>query len=296
MSNNPTLTNNTSTESNDAVEWLDLSYIWSAILSSWQLILGVMSLFTVISLILVLTLPKQWEATATLHIGRMVTSNGDQKLIEDPTQTVERIKLIGFKQNILNRLHLPTEKGIDKRTDLLLTSLKGSVIQNTEFVSLSARGYSATDAAKTMQSTIVEIETVHAAVTKAAKDHILKESQETTKNLNAATIDLANLKNQLIVSGAYKATAAFAPSIIAINFLAAKEADVRMLQNQQIQYNARLAAFDEQATAIINIVNVSKKPVSPVLSTFLVAGALLGLLVGGWVALLRYKNPVHKKV
>jgi len=71
MSNQPTAKNITPTEHNDAAEWLDLSYLWSAILNSWRLILAVMWLFTAISLILVLVLalPKQWEATATLHIG-----------------------------------------------------------------------------------------------------------------------------------------------------------------------------------------------------------------------------------
>ena len=272
------------------LDLLNLSDIWLAMCHSWRLIFGVTLLFALSTFLLTLVLSKQWEATAMLRIGHIPSSTGELKLIEDPLQTVERIKLIGFKEKVLTDLHLPTDKGSDDRTDLLLKSLQGNVISNTEFINLSIRGYSAIEAKNSLKAIVKEIKATHTSIIQPAKSRAIKESQLITERLTATSLVLASLKKNMLAAGTYNASSAFAPSVIAINLLTSQESDVRTLQNQQIQYDTQIAAFDEQATSLVNTIYVSKKPAFPKQNIFLIVGTLLGLLVGTWIAILKYKK------
>jgi uncharacterized protein involved in exopolysaccharide biosynthesis len=274
---------------------LDLSDIWQALRHSWILIISATLLSTLIALILALTLSKQWNATATLRIGhippdtsefKLITS--EPKVIEAPLQTIERLKLMGFKQKVLIDLGLPTEEGVDRRTDLFVNSLKGNAIQNTDFISLSIRGYTANEARNSLKAVVKEIQAAHILITMPLKNRTFKESLVTTTALANTTREIAELKSQMTQIN--KSNSAFAPSIVAINLLTAKETEEQSLQSQHIQDSARLDAFDEQATTLVNTIDVSTKPVFPKRSIFLAIGALLGLLVGTWLAILKYKK------
>ncbi|GAC1369658.1 MAG: hypothetical protein NVS3B3_01460 [Aquirhabdus sp.] len=267
-----------------------LTDIWQTLKNSWHLIAGIMALFILIAFILTLIIPKQWEAKATLRIGHLRSDTGEMKLIEDPLQTVERTKLAGFKEKILIDMHLPTEKGTDDRTDLLLSSLKGSDIKNTDFINLSARGYSSNDAINILKICIQELKKTHELIVQPIKNRIIKESQATDENLTTASQELIRLNQHMSAAGTYTANSAFAPSIVAINLLANKVAEVQKLKAEQIKYSAILSSFDEQSTSIINTIDISKKPVFPKRSIFLTLGCLLGLLVGIGVALIKNKK------
>ncbi len=290
LKSNPNSTNNDNID-NDLKDILDI--IQLTLLHSWRFILSLSLLFALGGFILALLMPKQWEATATLHIGRIPANLGvESKLIEDPLQTVERIKSLGFQQKVLTDLGLPIEKGEDQRSDILLGSLKGISIQNTEFLNLSVRGYSKNDAINSLKIVTKEIQAIHLVITQPFRNYTQKESLIIAKNLNDTSLEVVGLKSKM--SNINKPNASFAPSIVAINLLAAKEGERNSLQNQLIQKNAQLTAFDEQATTLVNKIYVSSKPVFPKRSTFIVIGALLGLLSGAWLALFRYKKACSK--
>jgi len=270
---------------------LDLSDIWRAIVNSWKLITSVTLLFALIGLGLASILPNEWEAKATLRIGHILSNAGDDsKLIEDPLQTVERIKLLGFKQKILANLDLPLELGINKRSDLFISSLKANSISNTDFINLSVHGYNAIDAADNINTTVKEIRKIHLMMEQSLRDKLQSELKANTENLAAASIELANLKNKIATVNAHRSSSDFAPSIVIINMLASKEADVRSLKDQQIQYLSRLSILDEQATSLVDTIHVSKRPIFPNRNIFLAVATLFGFLLGTGVSIWKYKK------
>ena len=290
MSNHATPQTHNAAEDTKDEYILDASELLQIVRLSWKLILGVILIFLSLALVLALILPKKWEASATLRIAQVPIESGELKAIEDPLQTIERIKLIGFKEDILRNMQLPTEKGVDSRTDLILSSLKTSAVKNTEFINISVRGYSKKDAMTTIQVTTTELKNTHAQMTLPIRNHISNELQATNKNLATTISELEVLKNQMANAGTYKSASEFSPRIIAIGLLTSTEATRRALELQQILLKDRLSALDEQSTEIVSTINIPKKQVFPKLSGFLILGALLGLLSGIGIALWRNKK------
>lgn len=269
---------------------LNISEILRIVRLYWKEVLGVVFIFISLALILALVLPKKWEASATLRIARVPMESSELKVIEDPLQTVERMKLFGFKEKILSSMQLPTEKGLDSRTDLILSSLKTSAVKNTEFINISVRGYSKKDAMTTIQVATTELKSTHAQMTLPIRNRISNELQATNKNLATTISELDVLKSQMANAGTYKSESEFSPRIIAIELLTSTEATRRALELQQILLKDRLASLDEQSTKIVSTINIPKKQVFPKLSGFLILGALLGLLSGIGIALWKNKK------
>jgi capsular polysaccharide biosynthesis protein len=276
-------------EANDE-HLLNLFEIWQMLKNSWPLVAWITSICICLAFLLTLIIPKQWEAKATLRIGQVQSDTGELKLVEDPLQTVERTKLMGFKKRILMDLHLPTEVGTDDRTDLLLSSFKGSGIKNTAFINISARGYSADDAVNILIACTQELKKTHALMIEPIKKRILQESQATNESLSQASQQLTRLNKQMPVVGNNPTSSAFAASIVAINLLAVKEAEVRTLKADQIKYSAMLASFDEQATSIVSSIDITNELIFPKRSVFLLLGGFFGLLLSLGIALWKNKD------
>ncbi len=272
-----------------AIEYqLNLSEFLKIMRQSWRLILGVVIFSLLISFVLALVLPKKWEASATLQIAKIPSETGEMKTIEDPLQTVERLKLIGFKEKVLENLQLPTKKGHDKRSNILIDSLKAISIKNSEFITISVFAYSEQDAIKSIQTATAELQATHTSMTRPIKNRISNELKIVNDSLSITDTDISKLNNQMSNAGMYKTASEFAPSIIASNLLAAKETTRRALQLQLIQLNDRLSSIDEQSTKLINTIDSSDQPTFPKRSIFLILAGLLGLVLGVGIAL--WKN------
>ena len=269
---------------------LNLSELLKIMQKSWFTIFCSMMVCSLIALALAYFTPKKWEASATLRIAQIPSESGELKSIEDPLQTVERLKLIGFKEKVLEKLHLPKKKGQDNRSDLLLGSLRASSIKNTEFITVSVQAFSEQSAIKSIQTAITELQATHASMTLSTKNRISKELQAVNSNLSMTDIDISKLNNQMSTAGVYKAASEFSPSIVASNLLATKESTRRALQLQQIQLNDRLSLLDEQSTQLMNTIDSSDRPIYPKSIFFLILGALLGLLSGIGIALWKNKK------
>lgn len=270
---------------------LKLTEILKIMQRFWRLILGVVLFSVFVSLVVTLILPKKFEASATLQIAKLPSlTTGELTSIENLLQSVERVKLIGFKEQVLKNLQLPTNTGQDRRSDILIDSLSARPIKNTEFITVTVSAYSEQDAIKSMGIAIAELQATHAAMTLPTKNRLTKELKTVNENLSIAEHDLADLTRQMANAGVYSARSEFSPSIVAINLLEAKEATKRVLQLQQAQLNNRVSLIDELSTKPINSIISSDKPISPKRSVFLVLGALLGLLSGIGIALWKHKK------
>ncbi len=272
-------------------EFINLAILWQVVKAARFWIISIIALSMLIALIYAFALPKRWEATATLQVGRIstsITSIGDSKLIEDPTQAVERIKLREFKEKVLTAMHLHTEESSDDRTDLLLATLKGNAIKGTDFITITARGYSIKDAADALVATCNEMKLEHQQITKPILIRLTQERLEIINKLVSVKSELKDIQAQMSAEGIYKPNTAFSPAIVAINISSAKESEIRYLNTQIIQYNALLASFDELSTRFVNKIYVSNHPVFPRKSIFLMLGLCFGLLLSSGLVLFRY--------
>ena len=282
---NPTQPNHLNTSDDEYL--IDLSKLWQTIRQSWRLIAGLTFVGAAIALVVALMLPKEWEASATLQIGQMRQINGEWKTIEGPQQSVERLKLREFKGNVLASLGLPQDENEDDRSEIYFKSVKGVTVKGTDFISLSTRGFSTQEATASLDATMSQLMAKHVSIAEPMKQRLTAEMTETHAKLVASEEALKQLNAQLLASGTYKASAEFAPSIVAFQLLASKTAEVQMLKSKKIELTAVLATLNEQMTKPVNKIQVSTSPVFPKNNVFLVLGLFLGLMAGVALALVR---------
>ncbi len=258
---------------------LKLSIFLEMMGRSWRLILGVVLFSIFVSFVLTLILPKKWEASATLQIAKLPSEAGEITSVEDHLQSVENVNQIGFKEKILNDLQLPTNKGQDQRSDILLDTLIARPIKNTELINISVSAYSQQDALKSIQAAIAELQATQAPMITPSKNRLNKELQIINQNLSMTDKDISALNHQMS-RGGYSVS----------GYIKAKEAAKRALQLQQDQLNGNLSLIDELATKPIYPINNPDKQTFPNRIVFLILGALLGLLAGCGIAWWKDKN------
>lgn len=260
---------------------LKLSKILEMMRRSWRLILGVVLFSIFVSFVLTLILPKKWEASAILQIAKLPSVAGEITSVEDPLQSIENVNQFGFKEKILKNLQLPTNKGQDQRSDILLDTIIARPIKNKELINISVSAYSQQDALKSIQTAIAELQAMHAPMTTPSKNRLSKELQTVNHNLSITDNDISALNHQMSRGGRYSA---------ATSLLKTKESAKRALQLQQAQLNTHLTLIDELSTKPIHSINNSDKPTFPNRIFFLILGALLGLLAGSGLAWWKDKN------
>ena len=248
---------------------------------SWRLILGVILFSIFVSFALTLILPKKWEASATLQIAKLPSLAGDITSVEDPLQSVKNINQIRFKEKTLNDLQLPTIKGQDQRSDILLDTLIARPIKNKEWINISVSAYSQQEALKSIQTAITELQAMHAPLTTPSKNRLSQELEIVNQSLSTINNNISALNHQMSRGRVYSA---------ATNFLKAQESKKRALQLQQAQLNTHLSLIDELSTKPIHPIINSDKPIFPNHVVFLILGTLLGLLAGCGIASWKDKN------
>ena len=248
---------------------------------SWRLILGVILVSIFVSFVVTLILPKKWEASATLQIAKLPSLAGDITSVEDPLQSVKNINQIRFKEKTLNDLQLPTIKGQDQRSDILLDTLIARPIKNKEWINISVSAYSQQEALKSIQTAITELQAMHAPLTTPSKNRLSQELEIVNQSLSTINNNISALNHQMSRGRVYSA---------ATNFLKAQESKKRALQLQQAQLNTHLSLIDELSTKPIHPIINSDKPIFPNHVVFLILGTLLGLLAGCGIASWKDKN------
>lgn len=250
---------------------LKLSNFLDMMRRSWRLILGVVLFSLFVSFIVTLILPKKWEASATLQIAKLPDEVGDISAVENSQQSVERINQIGFKEQVLKDLQLPTTQGQDRRSNILLDTLIAQPIKKTELITISVSAYSEQDALKSIQTAIAELQATQAPMILPSKNRLNKELQTVNHNLSITDHDISALNHQMSQGGRYAA---------AKDFRDVKVSAQRALQLQQSQLNERLSLIEQLSTKPIYPINNS----SPKRIIFFILGAIFGLFVGIGIA------------
>jgi|GEM_PF-913980 len=276
----------------------DLISIWATIRLSWRGMLFITLVTTVIAVILAYTLPPRWQAEVTIQTGRLPTEStltgelhlSESHLIEDPVQVVERINLPQSKRNVLGKLGLPLDEGVDKRSDIYLHTLKSTVNKNTDFVRIVVRGYSAQDAERSLAATIDELKQEHHALSQPIYARVAGQIDQTQHQIAEINQETAAIEQQLAHANANRGSIPFESSMVALHLLDSKNTALNTFSSQEILYKALLSNMEMQATHPIHSIYVDPKVAFPNLAAFVLTGIGTGLLIGFVIGYVRYQR------
>ncbi|NMM25884.1 MAG: hypothetical protein HHJ12_01045 [Glaciimonas sp.] len=268
-------------------DFIDLSKILDSLKRNWLILFACIIAAMICAAILTNILPSRWQASVTMQIGQMPSPINTIIPIEEPVQTVERVKLRELQSSALIALKLPLDERVNKHTDLFKETIKASTIKNTNFIQIKLVGFSPNEAEKNLAVAAQALIASHQTLVLPARNRLIKQQQDNMKKIADAEAERAKLFRLLAENGSLKSASQFAPNIVAINLLENKEAELRALIAEKTRLLDLLESIAIYPTRIIDAVYVEDTRYFPKLSLFLAAGAFLGLLLGLGIALWR---------
>ena len=135
----------------DVINFIRRNFIYML----WGALLGL-----AIGGLLVVLLPKQFEATALVKIGEIANINAAGSAIESSLLVVDRIKSRSFQDDVLNTLKISTDDDDSALVKQFRASLK-ITLEKSELLSLSVNANSRAQANALMQGVVNQLNTVH---------------------------------------------------------------------------------------------------------------------------------------
>lgn len=255
---------------------------------SWCLIagavLGLAGGFVAVSLV-----PKQWEATVVLQIGRVSVAQSQGQIayinVETPVLAAARVGLPEFQQSILRTLQLPYATGENRNTDLLRRTVEAKPVRDTDLVGIAVRGYSGEDALRFIDAIQNELVDAHAKLARPSLERLQAQSDHTVKSLEAARQQGARLA-ALAGERKTKGVDDFAENVLLNQMMADVSKQIQSLRDQQIQLQEQMNPNRSFITRPISKVIVSQDPVFPRRSIFASLGVIVGLGIAFLISLL----------
>ena len=286
MSNNSP--NHSDTTQFDDAELIDLSVMWGSLKRHWIIILACVILATAVATGLTFTLPPKWEASGTLQIGQLPVST--TTLIEPTAQAAERFKQRQLQDRALTTAGLPLNEDSDDRTRLFRKTLRATAGKNTDFVDVSVAGFSQNEAKTSLNSAVQALINSHSVRLAPMIKNLDDRLKTNALQMAQATAEKARLEASLKNATASAAGAKFEPSVVAINLLAKQEELIRGLTAEQASLVDLHTKTNTFPTMLVDAIFVPEKPYFPKLGLFLAAGLLIGVIVGGALALFLDRN------
>ncbi|SUA91709.1 Wzz/FepE/Etk N-terminal domain-containing protein [Pandoraea pulmonicola] len=230
-------------------------------------------------------LQKQWEGKVTLQVGRAAGSpvaGPDGPLIESLQQTVGRIQLSAFRDNVASEV-LPQLRGNtdELRKSVVWKALKARTIQGTAYVEIVARGTSPDEARQTLNAAAHLIQTEHAAILERARALPKQQLSVIDAAIEANTKAQEQLSKALVNS---KNT----DSVMALSALQSSRTERASLNESRFRAAQMLAPDQSYNTRIISDIQVDDQgPAFPRKSFFGAGGLILGVILGILIGLIR---------
>jgi hypothetical protein len=236
----------------------------------------------VIAFVFALTVPKQWEGKTVLQVGQVYTASDQQQTtpIESPVRTIERVRLTQFQDTILRRLGLPTDPAVNEEADLIRSSAAARLIRSADLVEISVRGFSPADAKRYVEAYQAELIAVHQKLAQPSFDRIAAEIAQTGANLSAAQERrqrLQKLAEEQLKNGV---AGKFSESVLLSDLVSKNDDELRRLERQKMTLQEQASPQRTFNTRPIGDLDISKRPVWPKKSTFVIVGGAAGLLLG----------------
>lgn len=239
----------------------------------WGTLLGV-----TLALIIAVLLPKQYEAKALIKIGQIGSLDTNALPIEPGLQVVDRIKSQSFQDTVLEALGVSTEDEDDKLVKQFRKNLKVR-LEKSELISLSLNAISRTVAAVNMQEVINQLNITHNRLLLPTVTRLKLELDSINNELKLADIESKQLMKTLETQSDKITDTKFSQTVLLNSLRISKEEEYRSFKDTKRMLEEKLSPERTFATHVLGKVEVSKKPVFPKYSLFILAGVFIGLIM-----------------
>lgn len=229
-------------------------------------------------------LQKKWEGKVTLQIGRAASApvaGPESPLIESPQQTIARIELNAFRDNVAGELFPQLRNDANAlQTTTAWKSLKARALPGTAYVEITGRGTSPEQAEQVLNAASNRVEAEHAAILE--RTQMLPKQQ--LSFIDAAIA--ANTKAQEQLSKAL-ASSKNSDSVIALGALQSARTERATLNESRYRISQMLAPDQSYNTRVVSATQVGVNAVFPRKLYFGLGGLMLGAIMGVVIGLCR---------
>ena len=236
----------------------------------WGMLLGV-----IIAGLLVMLLPKEYEATALVKIGEIGNTNSAGSLIEPTLQVLDRIKSLSFQDDVLEALKVSTEDDDDALVKQFRKSLKVK-LEKSDLITLSVRALSRTEATKRMQEVVNQLNAAHNRMSYPTISRLKLELESVNNELKLADIEAKRFAKTLDMQSENVTDLKFSQAVLLSNMSMSKAQEYRTFRDNKRMLEEKLSPERTFPTHVLGRVEVSKKAVFPKYSLFMAAGLMLG--------------------
>jgi LPS O-antigen subunit length determinant protein (WzzB/FepE family) len=256
-----------------------------------RVIFGGAFIGAILGLGVALLLPAEWEASALVRVGQFGNASSSGNPIEPALQVVDRIKNKSFQNEVMKKIGLSLDEDDDKN-ELFRKTLKVK-LEKSDLISINIRSLSA-DSAKFQLSTVVdELKSIHTRMLAPTINRWHQELDTIQLELKRSSIDLERLTKSLDGRSESLNPSSFAQAALVSNIMIAREEELRNFRDRKLILEEMLSPERTFVTSVIGQIEVSNKAVYPKKQLFVLAGLLLGLLLG---AVFVITNNIAKKI
>ena len=249
-------------------------------------VVGIPAILAAVTLAIQLMTPRQWEAGLAVRMGQVgqVGATGpSSEYIEPIPRSVERMKQDAFQDAVLTELAIPTDEK-NPRAALYKKSLRIRQIEYTDTIEVRVRGFSPDEAMRSAEATVKHLRDVHAHLTEPTLQRLKRQLAEVRGEM-----DRIQAEREVLVRKAEEKSRAgvgFAEKLLFDNMIYQMGVQRRDLEVRALAYEENLGPLRTWETAALDKTFVGKKPVARQTPLRVVLAGLVGLSLGGFVALI----------
>lgn len=238
----------------------------------------VLGIFAVVGLVLGLLASSQlslkWTASTLIQIAQAAGAG-----VIDNASVLQRIQFNGFVPDVLKAAGLPINTREDRRSRLVLSSLKASLPKIGNQIELRVDGYSEEDATRVLDAAVAILKKEHGDILAPTINRQQATLKEVGRNLENA-IDERRKVLDSIKAAAVSPERRFSENVMLSEMLRANESEVRALRQQQLIIQEQLDPARTFNTKMIVSIYVPSEPPRRPYAIGAMVGALIGLMLG----------------
>ena len=232
-------------------------------------------------IVAVVLLPKQWQGTVIVQVGQIADGGTSQPVpIESTYRALERLSLHSFQDEVLKRLGLPLAPGANKNTDLIRKSTQISVLRNSDLLQIGVRAYSAQDAKRFADAYKEILLSVHAQLIQPSIDKLNSDLSETERSLAKEETRQTELRNLVKEQYRVGVSGKFSEGVLLTDMINRNDVAIRTLRTRQNELRELLSPSKTFNSRPLGATEISDRAVFPPKVPLILAGIVLGLLIG----------------
>jgi capsular polysaccharide biosynthesis protein len=267
---------------------ISLRDLWRVVTNQKKWVIGITIVCMLFASVgLSLSKPK-WEATAVIQIGQVGQSGVGQgsQLIEPPVRAIERMKMKSFEDDVLTRLKISPEEG-DPIASLFRSTLSLKALSTTDLIQVKIRAQSREQAQNWANAVVDRLKDVHERLAQPTIDRLRKQQAELKKQMLIIEEERSSLLRIVSKSSETSGDSRFSANLLLSNLLLQKNAELRDFEMRRLAADEQLTSVRTYPTSLIDRIYVPENPASPKKLLVVMLAAVLGLILGVVVALLR---------